>query len=275
MPATTPTAAPFSAPAPTRPAWPARAPAPRAWRAGAAAVAALLLAACGSSGPRPVKHYDPEAFDSTTTHTRTYGVEQGRTCEAARRALLSQGYLVTTATAEQVTARKNFQPEGEVHLEVEFRVVCANEQGGAHGSIAFATAVQERYELKKVNSSASVGVGAIGSVSLPFNASNDAMVKVASQTLTDEGFYERFFALIERFLGSPYPPESRRGPPAPPPLTEPVATPVVPASALAAQPLAAQPLPPELPASPAAAKAEPAEPAAPVSVPVPLTANRG
>lgn len=249
-----------------------------AWRWPAAALGALLLAACGSSGPRPVRHYDPEAFDSTNTHTRTYGVEQGRTCEAARRALLSQGYFVSTATAEQVTARKNFQAEGEVHLEVEFRVVCANEQGGARGSIAFATAVQERYELKKVNSSASVGVGAIGSVSLPFNASNDAMVKVASQTLTDEGFYERFFALIERYLGSPYPPESRRGPPEPPPLTEPVATPVLPASALAAEPLAVHPLPQDTPASPAAAKSEPSAPPAPsgpVSVPAPLTANRG
>jgi hypothetical protein len=244
------------------------------WRWPAAALVGLLLAACGSSGPRPVKHYDPEAFDSTTTHTRTYGVEQGRTCEAARRALLSQGYLITTATAEQVTGRKNFQPEGEVHLEVEFRVVCANEQAGTRGSIAFATAVQERYELKKVNSSASVGVGALGSVSLPFNASNDAMVKVASQTLTDEAFYERFFTLIERYLGAPYPPESRRGPPEPPPLTEPVATPVLPASTLAAEPLAARPLPPEGPTPPAAtAKDEPATP--PTSAPVPLTANRG
>jgi len=268
----TPPPAPFPAAASQRPAWWR---ASRARRAAVVTACALLLAACGSSGPRPVKHYDPEAFDSTSTHTRTYGVEQGRTCEAARRALLSQGYLVTTATSEQVTGRKNFQPEGEVHLEVEFRVVCANEQAGARGSIAFATAVQERYELKKVNSSASVGVGALGSVSLPFNASNDAMVKVASQTLTDEGFYERFFALIERYLGAPYPPESRRGPPEPPPLSGPVATPVAPASALAAEPLAAQPLSPDTPHSPAPAKQEPGEATAPVSVPVPLTANRG
>lgn len=239
-----------------------------AWRPWAAALSALLLAACGASGPRPVKHYDPEAFDSTTTHTRTYGVDPVRTCEAARRALLSQGYLITTATGEQVIGRKNFQPEGEVHLEVEFRVVCASERSDERGALAFATAVQERYELKKVNSSASVGVGALGSLSVPFNASNDAMVKVASQTLTDDGFYERFFTLIERYIGSPHPPESRRGPPELPPLTEPVATPVAPAAALAAQPLAAQPL--EL-APPSAADAEPVAP----SVPVPLTANRG
>ena len=71
----TPPPAPFPAAALQRP---ARWRAPRARRAAVVAACALLLAACGSSGPRPVKHYDPEAFDSTTTHTRTYGVEQGR-----------------------------------------------------------------------------------------------------------------------------------------------------------------------------------------------------
>jgi len=229
---------------------------------------ALLLAACGSPVPRPAKNYDPEAFASTTTYTRNYPVSQDRTCEAARRALLSQGYLIESATADQVTGRKNFQPEGEVHLEVEFRVVCANEQGGERGSIAFATAVQERYELKKVNSSASVGVGVLGSVSVPFNASSDAMVKVASLTLTDHAFYDRFFTLIERYIGAPYPPESRRGPPPPPALTEPVATPVPHTPPLAAEALAPQPLPPPPESS------QPAN-AAPASVPVPLTDSRG
>ena len=88
-----------------------------------------------------------------------------------------------------------------------------------------------------MNNSASVGVGAIGSLSLPFSSSDDAMVKVASETLTDDRFYDRFFALIERFL-----PESiEELPPAPAPAPA-QARPVVPSQPPVEMPL--QPVPP-------------------------------
>jgi hypothetical protein len=163
-------------------------------------LSALVLAGCGSS-PRRVS-YETEEFDSTTTHTRTYAATEAQTCEAARRALLSQGYMISAANPDLVTGRKSFQPASEVHVEVEFRVVCAREGGkaGKRSTVAFATALQDRYGIKKVNSSASVGVGAFGSLSLPFAGSDDAMVKVASETLTDELFYDRFYTLLDRFL---------------------------------------------------------------------------
>ena len=168
-------------------------------------VSALLLAGCGTGSRRVT--YEPEAFGSTTTHTRNYEATEAQTCEAARRALLSQGYMITAANADLVTGRKSFQPAAEVHVEVEFRVVCALEstRGGkvTKSTVAFATALQDRYGIKKVNNSASLGVGAIGSLSLPFSGSDDAMVKVASETLTDERFYDRFFALLDRFLEGP------------------------------------------------------------------------
>jgi len=169
-----------------------------------AAAAALLLSLsiAGCSAPTRV-YYEPEEFDSTTTHTRSYPATEAQTCEAARRALLSQGYMITAGTADLVTGRKSFQPAAEVHVEVEFRVVCARDGqrgGGARSTIAFASALQDRYGVKKTNNSASVGVGAIGSLSLPFSSSDDALVKVASETLTDERFYDRFFSLIDRFL---------------------------------------------------------------------------
>lgn len=181
--------------------------------AAVAVVAALVLAGCGATAKRV--NYDPEEFDSTTTHARSYPATEAQTCEAARRALLSQGYLISAANADLVTGRKSFQPTPEVHVEVEFRVVCAHEgasdgtaksASGARGkgvaprSIAFVTALQDRYGIKKTNNSATLGVGVLGSVSLPFSSSDDAMVKVASETLTDERFYERFFALLDRFL---------------------------------------------------------------------------
>ena len=151
--------------------------------------------------------YEPEVFDSTTTHTRTYVATEAQTCEAARRALLSQGYMITAGNHELVTGRKSFQPASEVHVEVEFRVVCARESNGRNGATqhhrlrqraAGPLWHQEGQQLRDV------GVGAIGSLSLPFSSSDDALVKVASETLTDERFYDRFFALIDRFL-----PESR------------------------------------------------------------------
>lgn len=178
-------------------------PAPRA--TAVLALAAGLLAGCGTGAARRMV-YEPEEFDSTTTHARAYAATEAQTCEAARRALLSQGYLITAANTELVTGRKNFQPAHEVHVEVEFRVVCAREAiagrqpRGAGGTIAFVSALQDRYSLKKTNNSASVGVGAFGSVSLPFSASDDALVKVASETLTDERFYDRFFVLLDRYL---------------------------------------------------------------------------
>ena len=175
-------------------------------RAGAMAVlgaAGLMLAGCFGGPPKRIS-YDPEEFDSTTTHTRSYSAATGQTCEAARRALLSQGYLLSAANGEIVTGKKNFQPANDVHVEVEFRVVCAQEDGGRRGTTVFVTAIQDRYALKKANSSASVGVGAIGSLSLPFTASDDAMVKVASETVTDDRFYDRFYTLLGRFLaGTP------------------------------------------------------------------------
>ena len=183
---------------------------------------ALLLAGCAGSASRR-SSYEPEEFDSTTTHTRTYLATEAQTCEAARRALLSQGYLISAANSDLVTGRKSFQPDSDLHVEVEFRVVCAREgqsKAAPRRTVAFATALQDRYSLKKTNNSASVGVGMIGSLSLPFSASDDAMVKVASQTLTDERFYDRFFSLMDRFLVGDEP------------VAEPLVAPPVPAPAV-------------------------------------------
>lgn len=166
----------------------------------AGSVAALVLAGC--SGPPP-RHYGPlESFGSVATHSRLFDAEPAHTCEAARRALLSQGYLINGATAEQVEGRKNFQPDAESHLQMLIRIVCVPDATGGRLSTGFVTAVQDRYTLKKGSNSASLGVGTIGSVSLPFMAGSEAMVKVGSETIAAEAFYDSFFELIRRYLAS-------------------------------------------------------------------------
>lgn len=180
--------------------------------------AALLLAAAaaGCASSRPTVAEQREAFDSTATYTRAYAAASpAQACEAARRALLSQGYVIVSAGADAVQGRKHFQPGGDAHVEIDFRVVCAAEASGRAGSIAFVNALQDRYALKKSATSASIGVGVLGSVSLPFAASDDSLVRVASETITAALFYERFFALIERFLPAGAPAPAQAEPPAP------------------------------------------------------------
>ena len=141
-----------------------------------------------------------EGFDSTDAFTHSIPGDGKAACEAARRALLSQGYVISEATASFVKGRRKFQPESDIHIEIEFNIVCAPDSIGSNSTTVFANAVRERYSLKKSSNSASLGVGGIGSVSLPFGTTDDSLVKVASETIPTGKFYERFFQLVDRYL---------------------------------------------------------------------------
>ncbi|MCA8002518.1 DUF2242 domain-containing protein [Burkholderia metallica] len=163
-----------------------------------ALAAATVLAAC-SSPPKPI--YQQEQFDATTSpYAHTFHSKSDAACEAARRALLSQGYVVSSSRNDAVDGSKNFQPNNDMHVVIEFHVVCADATADGSSSIAYVNAVQDRYTLKKSNTSASVGLSVFGSLSLPIGSSDDALVKTASETIPAGVFYERFFNLVEHFL---------------------------------------------------------------------------
>lgn len=164
---------------------------------------ALVLAGVAGCSSKKAAIYEHENFDDSGTFSRSFPVSEAGTCEAARRALLSQGYIITTSEPGQVNGNKSFQQTGDSHLQISFNVVCANDSGSGQRSTMFANALQDRYALKKSNTSASLGVGVLGSVSMPIGSSDDSMVKVASETVTSPKFYERYFALVESFLPKP------------------------------------------------------------------------
>lgn len=162
-----------------------------------AALLCLLLSACSlpiHDSPRPLE------FATSDAHAHGFSGSDKATCEAARRALLSQGYVISEASASLVRGRKNFQPERERHMQIEFNVVCAPNSPGSNSATAFANAVRDTYTLRKSSTSASLGVGALGSLSLPLGLSDEAMVKIGSETIDARRFYEQFFALMERYF---------------------------------------------------------------------------
>lgn len=163
------------------------------------ALLAILPGACTTDGGSKAQPSAHEAFDSANTYSRSYDHSPAQACEAARRALLSQGFVVGRAEDDVVEARKYFQQD-ESHEQVEFRAVCMPQIRGEQQTVVFVNAVTDRYALRKSNTNASVGVSAIGSLSLPIGTREDSLVKVATQTLQDPTFYKRFFSVLDRFL---------------------------------------------------------------------------
>ena len=158
-----------------------------------------LLSACATESGR-VAVYQSEGFAADETFSRLFDASVDATCEAARRALLSQGYRLTSEARDFVSGNKSFQPEGEVHVQIVFNVVCASVGNSGELATAYVNAVQDRYALKRSPNSASVGLAAIGSLSIPLTASGDSLVKVASETIPAGQFYDRFFSLMQQNL---------------------------------------------------------------------------
>lgn len=253
------------------------------------ALALVLAGATGCSSPKTAI-YEHENFDDSGTFSRNYPVSDVAACEAARRALLSQGYIITSSDPKLVSGNKSFQQTGETHLQISFNVVCAEDGSGEHHATMFANALQDRYALKKVNNSASLGVGVLGSVSMPIGSTDDSMVKVASETVTSPKFYDRYFALVDVFLPQevkaaehiPEVPKADLGvpEPKPAPVVDKVQAPQE-APAMPVAPPVSEPLAPPVEATPIAPEAVPAEvpaPTAPVLPPPtetipPLPAN--
>ncbi|MCI1007527.1 MULTISPECIES: DUF2242 domain-containing protein [unclassified Herbaspirillum] len=158
--------------------------------------ATLGLTACTTG---KTAFYHQEEFSDTSAFSRSFPGSEKAVCEAARRALLGQGYVISKSSDNTLDGNKSFQPASDKHMEIAFHVVCAS-NGNGKSSTMFASATQDGYGIKKSNSSASLGVSVLGSVSMPFAASDDSMVRVSSETIRSPDFYDRFFGAAERYL---------------------------------------------------------------------------
>ena len=141
-----------------------------------------------------------EQFGSSATFSRMFDATPRQTCEAARRALLSQDYIVGKADKEAVEGQKNFQPQSDMHVQMNIRVTCVPESADGKLSMGFVSAIQDSYALKMASNSASLGVSMLGSVSVPVAAGHDSMIKIGSETVTSGDFYDSFFDLMRRYL---------------------------------------------------------------------------
>lgn len=147
-----------------------------------------------SDPPSPV--HLSERFEASSSHAKRYPRSAEDACESARRALLSQGYVLSRNDRLVLLGSKFFQPEKDRHVELKVQATCVPDDAVDHASSVYVTAWEDHYVVKKSTSSSSVGVSAIGSISLPMGSSEDSLVKVGVQTVRDATFYERLHRLI-------------------------------------------------------------------------------
>jgi len=160
---------------------------------------ALALTACGSTSPKlsELSVINDERFDVMSPYAYQTSFNKEKSCEAARKTLLSQGYQVDMKDALTITGSKFFQPTKDHHTKLEVGLVCVDTE---EGTVVYASAKQTYFELKASSNSAGLGLAGMGSISLPWSASVDNLVKVGEETVTDKAFYRRLFSLLSQGL---------------------------------------------------------------------------
>ena len=161
-----------------------------------AALFALLLGACNTA--QHARVYQAEVFSQETPFQHYSSREPDGACEIGKRALLSHGYQIEGSQARTVRGEKYFQPTSEQVTKLTITLVCLPSSLGA---VIYASAMETNFELKSRGSSAGVSVSGFGSLSLPWVADKDTLVKVGEVTITAPEFYQRLFELIKTLDG--------------------------------------------------------------------------
>jgi len=157
-----------------------------------------LLAACTAAPPIDER----DSFTQQNTYSRSFAGSSEAACEAGRRSLLGQGYIIDKAEPNKVSGHKNYQDRenGNQHAQILFNVDCT--PSGDGNTIVYASALRDLYTMKKSSNSASVGLSVLGAVSMPVGSSDDSLVKTSSETISRSAFYEGFFEQVAQNLGS-------------------------------------------------------------------------
>lgn len=160
----------------------------------------LLLAGVLASGcaTPPPPAYHSEAFRAESPFEYWSTRQPAAACELGKRALLSQGYQVDDAKPQNIRGEKLFQPQADHGMKLNITLVCLPSNVGA---VIYANGQQSRYELKARPGSAGVSLAGLGSISLPWTADKDQLVKIGEETISDPDFYRRLFSLIESLDG--------------------------------------------------------------------------
>ena len=164
---------------------------------GGAVVLAAVLIQCGGCASRKVD-IAQESMNAQAPFSRSFRGAGDAVCWSVKRALLSQGYMLDRPGESGVlTGTRDFQPDPKLNVSYHLQTTCADNRDGT--SIVFVTAEREESRLQKMKQSTSVGVGP-ATLTMP-SGSAQVLGVVRRETVKDPAFYDRFFSLVQSYVG--------------------------------------------------------------------------
>ena len=105
-------------------------------------------------------------------------------------ALIGRSIKIIGSPRETTSARRRFSSN-----------IGPTTKPSSRGAAVYASAMETSYELKSSGTSAGLSVAGVGSVSMPWAADKDTLVKTGEVTVTAPEFYQRLFELIRTLDG--------------------------------------------------------------------------
>ena len=155
----------------------------------------IALAACGG----PPRYAPNEEFAADARHHRDFSTNAAALCDAARRVLLGDGYLVTRSEDQSLVGGKEFQVEEQQHAILNVYVSCERR---ASGSTLYVTATEEHFDVKTTRQSSSIGFPMVAPIYYGTQSEANGQVKTRGETVSESGFYERFYRAVQRQLAA-------------------------------------------------------------------------
>ena len=153
----------------------------------------IVLAGCGG----PQRYAPDEDFSSDSRYRRNFQASAPALCDAARRVLLGDGYIVTRSESQSLVGGKEFQIKERQHAILNIYVNC-EQRGG--GSILFVTATEEHFDVESIRQSSSIGFPLVAPIYYSTQNEADRQVKIRGETVSEREFYERFYRAVQREL---------------------------------------------------------------------------
>lgn len=159
----------------------------------------LLAAAALSSGCATRDHeLARDSISAQAPFSKTFQGSGDTVCWSVKRALLSQGYMLDRSSDNGVlTGTRDFQPSEKLNVSYHLQTSCADNRDGT--SIVFVTATREDSKLQKMKQTTSMGVGP-ATLTMP-SGSARVLGTVRRETVKDPSFYQKFFDLVQGYVG--------------------------------------------------------------------------